>query len=101
MRFDKLTFGLNENEKVEVKKKAAKKMLNKAEQSRMIAWDVSMHYSQNYQETGMKAQLLLQIKLQRFFTKCLDEFGIVKSEVLISGPGTPEGEESGKETKKR
>jgi type I restriction enzyme R subunit len=59
------------------------------------AWDISEHFSKNWQGTPFKAQLTADSKLSALnFKKYLDQFGKVSSEVLISGPDTREGDES-------
>lgn len=73
---------------------AATDPLNKAAQKvREIAWDISMHYRDNWQGTGFKGQLVTQDKEHALmFRDYLDEIGIVNAEVLISGPDEREGE---------
>ncbi len=93
--FERLTGNLNESERADLKQKySSERQLNKAAQKiRMVAWDVSLHYSMAYQRTGMKGQLVAPDKeAARLYKKMLDEAGMVTSEVLVSGPGTHEGE---------
>ncbi|MFA6962935.1 MAG: HsdR family type I site-specific deoxyribonuclease [Opitutaceae bacterium] len=93
--FEKLTLGLTPAQQVDLKKKySSERQLNKAEQKvRMIAWDVSMHYKTAYQGTGMKGQLVAPDKATALlYKRCFDEFGLVNTEVLMSGPNTSEGE---------
>ena len=53
-----------------------------------------MHYRDNWQGTPYKAQLVTQDKSTALlYKKYLDEFGMVSSEVLISGPDDREGNE--------
>jgi type I restriction enzyme R subunit len=60
----------------------------------MIAYDVSEHFSKNWQGTGFKAQLATDSKAAALkFKKCLDEIGKVSSEVVISAPDEREGYE--------
>ena len=59
-----------------------------------IAWDVSEHFRDNWHQTPYKAQLVAQDKATALLYKhFLDEFSMVSSEVLISGPDDREGEE--------
>jgi type I restriction enzyme, R subunit len=59
------------------------------------AWDISEHFSKNWQGTAFKAQLTADSKLSALnFKRYLDQFGKVSSEVLISGPDTREGDEA-------
>jgi type I restriction enzyme, R subunit len=93
--FERLTSNLTEAERADLKQKySSERQLNKAAQKiRMVAWDVSLHYAMAYQGTGMKGQLVAPDKESaRLYKKMLDEFGMVTSEVLVSGPGTNEGE---------
>ncbi|MCF8053091.1 MAG: HsdR family type I site-specific deoxyribonuclease, partial [Desulfobacterales bacterium] len=93
--FEKLTLGLTADQKADLKRKfSTERQLNKAlEKVRMIAWDVSLHYSANYQGTGMKGQLVTPDKETALrFKEFLDGFSMVSSEVLISAPTETEGE---------
>ncbi|MDR4496349.1 MAG: HsdR family type I site-specific deoxyribonuclease [Candidatus Scalindua sp.] len=94
--FQKFTKELTKEQAADLKKKfATTDQLNKAEQKVMrIAWDISDHFRENWQGTPFKAQLVAQDKKTALmYKKYLDEFGIVISEVLISGPDDREGEE--------
>jgi type I restriction enzyme R subunit len=93
--FEKITAKLSQEQANDLKKKfATADQLNKAEQKVMrIAWDISEHFRDNWQGTPFKAQLVTQDKeTALLYKKYLDEFGMVSSEVLISGPDTREGE---------
>ncbi|HDY67120.1 MAG TPA: type I restriction endonuclease subunit R [Candidatus Scalindua sp.] len=93
--FEKITEKLSKEQAADLKKKfATTDQLNKAEQKVMrIAWDISEHFRDNWQGTPFKAQLVAQDKQAALtYKKYLDEFGIVISEVLISGPDDREGE---------
>jgi type I restriction enzyme R subunit len=97
--FEKLTLGLSEKQQADLKRKfSSEKQLNKAEQKvRMIAWDVSLHYAMNFQGTGMKGQLVAPDKATALqYKACFDEFVQVRTEVLMSGPNTAEGEDGKK-----
>ncbi|MGE0131076.1 MAG: type I restriction endonuclease subunit R [Blastocatellales bacterium] len=60
----------------------------------VIARDISEHFSKNVPKP-FKAQLATQSKLAAIkYKQCLDEIGLVKSEVLISGPEAREGDEA-------
>jgi type I restriction enzyme R subunit len=92
--FEKYTKGLNEGQKSELKRKfSTAEQLARAEQIiRAIAWDVGIHFSTSYQGTGLKGQLVAPSKADALlYKKFLDDFGIVSSEVMISGPDTREG----------
>jgi len=94
--FDKITKNLTQEQAADLKKKfATTDQLNKAEQKVMrIAWDISEHFKNNWQGTPFKGQLVTPDKATALlYKKYLDEFGMVTSEVLISGPDEREGEE--------
>lgn len=97
--FEKLTLGLTKEQQADLKRKfSSEKQLNKTEQKvRMIAWDVSLHFSMTYQGTGMKGQLVAPDKATALLYKaCFDEFAMVRTEVLMSSPNTAEGEDGEK-----
>ncbi len=99
--FDRLTDRLSKEQCADLKKKfTTTDQLNKAQQKVMrVAWDISVHYRDNWQGTPFKAQLVTQDKSTALlYKKFLDEFGMVTSEVLISGPDTREGNEEVEET---
>jgi type I restriction enzyme R subunit len=89
---------LTEYQKADIKKKFARNdHLNSAEQKmRMIAWDISYHFRDNWQgRTPFKGQLVCDKKVNAIkYKEYLDEIGIVSSEVLISSIDEREGEES-------
>lgn len=94
--FDQLTAKLTVEQRADLKKKfASTDQLNKAEQKvKEIAFDISVHFRDNWQGTPYKAQLVTQDKAAALlYKKYLDEFGLVSSEVLISGPDDREGNE--------
>ncbi|MCF8201493.1 MAG: HsdR family type I site-specific deoxyribonuclease [Crocinitomicaceae bacterium] len=89
---------LTEYQKADIKKKFARNdHLNSAEQKmRMIAWDISYHFRDNWQgKTPFKGQLVCDKKVNAIkYKEYLDEIGIVSSAVLISSIDEREGEES-------
>lgn len=89
---------LTEYQKADIKKKFARyDHLNSAEQKmRMIAWDISYHFRDNWQgRTPFKGQLVCDKKVNAIkYKEYLDEIGIVSSAVLISSIDEREGEES-------
>ncbi len=94
--FEIITANLTKEQKADLKKKfTTTDQLNKAEQKvREIALDISMHYRDNWQGTPYKAQLVTQDKSSALlYKRYLDEFEMVSSEVLISGPDDREGNE--------
>ncbi|MFN8776729.1 MAG: type I restriction endonuclease subunit R [Flavobacteriales bacterium] len=96
--FGMISEPLTEYQRADIKKKFARNdHLNSAEQKmRMIAWDISYHFRNNWQgNTPFKGQLVCDKKVNAIkFKEYLDEIGIVTSEVLISSIDEREGEES-------
>jgi len=94
--FERITENLTREQKADLKRKfTSTDQLNKAQQKVMrIAWDVGEHFRDNWQGTPYKAQLVAQDKATALlYKKYLDDFGLVTSEVLISGPDEREGED--------
>lgn len=88
---------LTEYQKTDFKKKFSRAdQLNSAEQKiYAIAWNISLHYRDNWQGTPFKAQLVCDKKVNAIrYKEFLDEIGIVSSEVLISSVDDREGEDS-------
>lgn len=94
--FERVSKGLTKEQQADLKRKFSNAdHLNKADQKvYRIAYDISDHYKNNWQGTGFKAQLAAPSKAVALkYKKYLDEFGMVSSEVLISGPDTREDNE--------
>ena len=88
---------LTEYQKADFKKKFSRAdQLNSAEQKiYAIAWNISLHFRDNWQGTPFKAQLVCDKKVNAIrYKEFLDEIGIVSSEVLISSIDEREGEDS-------
>jgi type I restriction enzyme R subunit len=84
-------------QKADFKKKFSRAdQLNSAEQKiYAIAWNISLHFRDNWQGTPFKAQLVCDKKVNAIrYKEFLDEIGLVTSEVLISAIDEREGEES-------
>lgn len=96
--FSMVSEPLTDYQKADIKKKFARTdHLNSAEQKmRMIAWDISYHFRDNWQgATPFKGQLVCDKKVSAIkYKEYLDEIGILSSEVLISSIDEREGEES-------
>ncbi|MFW5759036.1 MAG: type I restriction endonuclease subunit R, partial [Bacteroidota bacterium] len=95
--FDMISEPLSEYQRTDLKKKFSRSdQLNEAEQKiYRIAWDVSLHFKNEWQNTGFKGQLTAPnkkraVKYKQFF----DEIGLISTELLISGPDTREGYET-------
>ena len=87
---------LTEYQTTDLKKKFSRTdSLNQTEQRiYSISIDISIHYSENWQNTGYKAMLVTpKKKVAIQYKKFLDEIGKVSSEVLITAPDDREGEE--------
>lgn len=87
---------MTDAQRTDMKKKFSRAdQVNQAEQRvYAIAWDISQHFSKNWQGSKFKAQLVAPRKrIAIMYKKFLDEIGIVSSEVLITSPDTREGED--------
>jgi type I restriction enzyme R subunit len=94
--FEKYTEGLTPEQRADLKKRCSgTSQLQKSKQTVMrIAWDVGTHYRDTWQGTPYKGQLVTMSKASALrYKEFLDEFGMVSSEVLISGPDDREGNE--------
>lgn len=94
--FDKITVGLSEAQRVDLKKKFANKgaVYSSANRIELIAWDIAVHFSENIKKLslGLKGQIATSSKLDAIrYKKYLDETGLVSSAVIISAPDTREG----------
>lgn len=95
--FEMVSEPLTEYQKADFKKKFSRAdQLNSAEQKiYAIAWNISLHFRDNWQGTPFKAQLVCDKKVNAIrYKEFLDEIGIVSSEVLISAIDEREGEDS-------
>ena len=95
--FEMVSEPLTEYQKADFKKKFSRAdQLNSAEQKiYAIAWNISLHFRDNWQGTPFKAQLVCDKKINAIrYKEFLDEIGIVSSEVLISSIDEREGEDS-------
>ncbi|WP_299798004.1 HsdR family type I site-specific deoxyribonuclease [uncultured Maribacter sp.] len=95
--FEMVSEPLSEYQKADFKKKFSRaNQLNSAEQKiYAIAWNISLHFRDNWQGTPFKAQLVCDKKVNAIrYKEFLDEIGIVTSEVLISSIDEREGEDS-------
>ncbi|MCW2922394.1 MAG: type restriction-modification system, subunit [Thermoleophilia bacterium] len=94
--FERHTKGLTDEQKADLKRKYSKaSALNRAEQVVYLrAFDISEHFRENWQGTGLKAQLVAPSKASAIrYKEILDEIGHVSSEVIISPPDLREGYE--------
>ncbi|WP_321448676.1 HsdR family type I site-specific deoxyribonuclease [uncultured Cohaesibacter sp.] len=94
--FEKITTGLTDEQKADLKRKfSSKGQVYGAEQRiRLIAFDIATHFCDSFKDIGLKGQLATDSKLSAIrYKKVLDETGLVTSAVIISPPDTREGHE--------
>ena len=95
--FDRVTAGLTETQKADLKRKMSRPrtIMGVSARLRCIAFDLSRHFAENFQADRFKAQLVAPSKRDAIILKSLlDEFGEVTSEVVISPPDQREGEKA-------
>ena len=95
--FEMVSEPLTDYQKADFKKKFSRAdQLNGAEQKiYATAWNISLHFRDNWQGTPFKAQLVCDKKTNAIrYKEFLDEIGIVSTEVLISPLDEREGEDS-------
>ncbi len=91
--FDRITEGLTDEQKTDLKKKYAKKghIYQSDDRIRLIALDVANHFSKNIDD-GLKGQLACDSKNSAIkYKEYLDEAGLFESAVVMSAPDTREG----------
>lgn len=91
--FDRITEGLTDEQKTDLKKKFAKKgqLYQSEDRIRLIALDIANHFVKNIDD-GLKGQLACDSKLSAIkYKKFLDETGLLESAVVMSAPDTREG----------
>ena len=94
--FERTTQDLTPDQRADLKKKFAKpdRLFRAEPVVKAIAWDISEHFSKNFKGTAFKGQLVAPRKETAIqYKQFLDQFGKVRSEVLISPPDEREGEE--------
>ena len=100
--FARHTEDLADEQKADLKRKYSRaRELSKTDQVvYMCAFDISRHFQTSWQNTGFKAQLVVDSKTTALkYHESLNDIGAVSSEVVISPPDTREGhEEVGAET---
>lgn len=92
--FERVTDGLTDDQKLDLKYKFSRKgaISNAERRLQQIAYDISTHYKENFQEHSFKAQLATSSKAVALkYKQYLDNFDYVTSEVVISAPDTREG----------
>jgi type I restriction enzyme R subunit len=94
--FEKITSNLSEAQRIDLKRKFAKKgvIYGAANRIELIAWDIATHFSENIKnlDLGLKGQVATDSKLDAIrYKKALDDTGLVTSAVVVSAPDTREG----------
>lgn len=102
--FEKITVGLSDKQKSDLKKKYGTKgpVYGSANRIELIAWDIAVHFEQNIKSLrlGLKGQLATDSKLSAIrYKRYLDETGLVTSAIIISPPDTREGHDDVDEDK--
>lgn len=97
--FDKITTGLSDSQKSDLKQKYSSRgqIYGAANRIDLIAYDIAIHFTENFAKLklGLKAQLATDSKLSAIrYKKALDETGMVTSAVVISAPDTREGHDN-------
>lgn len=91
--FDRITEGLSDDQKADLKRKFARKgqVYSADDRIRLIALDIANHFVKNIDE-GLKGQLACDSKASAIkYKKYLDEAGLFESAVVMSPPDTREG----------
>ena len=91
--FERITEGLTEEQKADLKKKFSKKgqIYQARDRIQLIALDIANHFVKNIDE-GLKGQLACDSKATAILYKqYLDEAGLFESAVIMSPPDTREG----------
>jgi len=91
--FDRITEGLTDEQKTDLKKKFAKKgqVYSAEDRIRLIAYDIADHFTKNIDD-GLKGQLACESKLAAVkYKRFLDETGLLESAIVMSSPDTREG----------
>jgi type I restriction enzyme, R subunit len=94
--FERITEGLSDEQKADLKRKFAKKgqVYGADDRIRLIALDIANHFVKNI-EDGLKGQLACDSKASAIkYKKYLDEAGLFESAVVMSSPDTREGNTS-------
>ena len=94
--FERITEGLSEEQKADLKRKYTKKgeIYSADDRIRLIAMDIANHFVKNIDD-GLKGQLACDSKADAIkYKKYLDEAGLFESALVMSAPDTREGNTS-------
>lgn len=89
--FERITANLNERQKADLKKKFANReeLTHAQERIKLIAFDISQHYHDNFQGLGLKAQLATDSRIDAVrYLQYFQEFGMVDAKLIMSAPGS-------------
>ncbi len=88
--FDRITAKLTDEQKADLKRKivSANAIHNAEQRIRMIAFDIGMHFNDNFKGTGFKAQLATAFPRSNaiLYRRFLREFCEIDAEVIMSQP---------------
>lgn len=96
-RFDVLSRDLNDEQKLDLKRKWARfqKVASSERRLEMIMFDINEHFIKNIQGTGFKAMLATSSKYEAIkYHELFEELGDIKTAFVISAPDSREGYES-------
>ncbi len=96
-RFDVLSRNLNDEQKLDLKRKWARfqKVASSERRLEMIMFDINEHFIKNIQGTGFKAMLATSSKYEAIkYHKLFEELGDIKTAFVTSAPDSKEGYES-------
>lgn len=91
--FERITAGLGDEQKADLKRKFAKRgeVYGADDRIRLIAYDIAHHFDKNIADT-LKGQLCCDSKESAVkYKKYLDEIGLFESALVMSAPDTREG----------
>ncbi len=92
--FERMSEGLSDKQKLDLKMKLKREDVFTKSEERMseIAYDISRHFADFYKGTGFKGQFACSGKPAALqYKKLFDEFGLVTTEIIISGPDSRKG----------
>jgi len=96
-RFEVLARNLNDEQKLDLKKKWARfqRIASSERRLEMIMDDINRHYTSTFQGTGFKAMLATNSKYEAIkYHKLFSELGEIKTAFVISAPDSKEGVEN-------
>ena len=91
--FERITQGLTDSQKADLKRKYAKRgeIYTADDRIRLIALDIANHFAKNIDE-GLKGQLACDSKASAIkYKRYLDDIGLIESAIVMSPPDSREG----------